>query len=70
VAAGEVPLFFAWQGQKHQVEEITRRWRVDIGWWHKRIWREYFQLSTDTGLLVEIFRDLTNGSWHLQRLYD
>jgi len=64
------PAGFTWQGQNHQVDEITREWRVDIDWWRGRVWRAYFKLSTDTGLLVVIYQDLLSGEWHLQRLYD
>lgn len=64
------PASFSWQGQIHQVAEITRKWRVDIDWWRGRIWRAYFKLRTDTGLLVIIYQDLLNDEWYLQRLYD
>ena len=64
------PQRFTWQGRTHQVNQVTKRWRVDQGWWQKRIWREYFKLSTHTGLLVVIYRDLLTGHWYLQRLYD
>lgn len=64
------PLVFIWQGQVHQVQGVARRWRVDQGWWRWRIWREYFKLITQTGLLVIIYRDLLSGTWYLQRLYD
>ena len=39
------PLVFVWQGRTHQVQRIAKRWRVDQGWWRKRIWREYFKLT-------------------------
>ena len=64
------PRRFTWQGQSHQVEEITRHWRVDTGWWAERSWREYHKLVTDTGLLVIVYHDLEGGRWYLQRLYD
>lgn len=35
-AAGE-PGTFIWRGQAHRVAAITRRWRLDIEWWHGRI---------------------------------
>ena len=70
VADDQRPASFTWQGQTHQVDEITRAWRVDIDWWRGRVWRAYFKLSTDTGLLVVIFKDLLSGEWYLQRLYD
>lgn len=64
------PLFLDWRGQKHPVERIAKRWRVDLGWWQVRIWREYFKLSTESGLLVVIYHDLVRDTWRLQRLYD
>lgn len=67
---GEEPVRFTWQGRTHQVVEVTKAWRVDIDWWRGRIWRAYFKLSTDTGLLVILYQDLLNGEWYLQRLYD
>jgi hypothetical protein len=64
------PIEFTWEGHKHAVVEIIDRWRVDEGWWHRRIWREYFQLTTRTGLLVLMYHDLRAAEWRLQRLYD
>lgn len=64
------PQSFSWQGRTHRVQEITKRWRVDQDWWRRRVWREYFKLATQTGLLVIIYRDLLTGQWYLQRLYD
>jgi hypothetical protein len=64
------PQAFVWQGQPHPVQAVSKRWRVDVEWWQQRVWREYFKLTTQTGLLVIIYRDLLTGSWYLQRLYD
>jgi hypothetical protein len=78
------PRAFTWQGRTHLVQGIAKRWRVDTGWWHhpavspvpgrcgtnRRVWREYFKLSTRTGLLVILYRDLLTDRWYLQRLYD
>ena len=68
--AAQTPLTFTWQGRAHQVQGIAKRWRVAVDWWRGRVWREYFKLTTHTGLLVVIYRDLLTGRWHLQRLYD
>ena len=65
-----VPQAFTWQGQTHRVQQLSKRWRIDQGWWEQRIWREYFKVTTQTGLLVIIYRDLLTGEWYLQRLYD
>ena len=64
------PHSFEWKGDAHSVTGISKRWRVDTGWWRLRVWREYFKLETDTGLLVIIYRDLLTNDWYFQRLYD
>ena len=64
------PRRFTWRGRSHEVDEISRQWRADLGWWADRKWHAYFKLVTDTGLLVIIFEDLETGTWYLQRLYD
>ena len=69
-AVEDLPQYFTWQGKAHRVIEITRYWRVDVDWWRERIWRAYFKLRTESGLLVVIYQDLISGGWNLQRLYD
>lgn len=64
------PLQFTWQNRHHQVVAVTRSWRVDLEWWQERIWRAYFKLYTDSGLLVVLYQDLIQGDWYLERLYD
>ena len=64
------PIRFRWQRKQHRVERVISRWRVDEDWWAQHIWREYFKVITKTGLMVIIYRDFVNGSWHFERLYD
>ena len=64
------PLHLTWDGERHPVQVILDRWRVDEDWWRGRVWREYFRLITRTGLLVEVFLDLTTGDWYVQRAFD
>ena len=64
------PLSFTWNGQLHRVATLVERWRVDEGWWQRRVWREYFTLTTHSGLLVLIYHDVRSDTWRLQRLYD
>jgi hypothetical protein len=40
------------------------------GWWRLRLWRDYYKLVTDTGLLVIVYYDLLEGKWYLQQLFD
>ena len=64
------PLSFKWRRRTHRVQHIANYWRIDTHWWEERVWREYFKVTTDTGLLVLIFRNLLTGDWYIQRLYD
>lgn len=67
---GAVLIWFIWTGRKHPVAAVANHWRVDLGWWRLRIWRDYYKLTTETGLLVIVYRDLLTGQWYMQRLYD
>ena len=67
---GDRPRRFTWRGQTHVVDAITREWRVRTDWWRGAAWRAYFKLTTTSGLLVIIYRDLDGGEWFLQRLFD
>ena len=69
--ASAAPDRVTWQGQTHQVAEIAKHWRVDADWWRGRpVARDYYKLTTTTGLLLIVYRDLETSAWHLQRLYD
>ena len=70
VGSNDLPVRFTWEGQIHPVQHIANRWRVDVGWWRLRICRDYFKLTTSTGLLVTVYHDLVTGCWYLQRMYD
>ena len=66
----ERPRALVWQGDRHAVWHHVKRWRVDDGWWTERVWREYYTLTTRSGLLLVVYQDLLAGDWHLQRVYD
>ena len=65
-----IPQSFIWQDSTHRIQKVAKRWRIDQEWWEQRVWREYFKLTTQSGLLIIIYRDLLTGQWYLQRLYD
>lgn len=65
-----LPHSFTWRGTRHNVLEIARRWRVDDGWWWQRTWRDYYKLTTTSGLLIVIYHDRLADRWFVQRLYD
>lgn len=64
------PMHLLWLGSQHQVTKIINRWILDDLWWVKRIWRDYYEVITDTGKLLVIFQDVTSQEWYVQRLYD
>lgn len=60
-----------WGGQTHPVAEIAKQWRVNVDWWRgEPVARDYYKLTTTSGLLLIIYCDLHSGAWYLQRLYD
>jgi len=51
----------------------TRWWEPDEAIVRLRltnVWREYVKVTTGTGLLCLLYRDLLNGGWFLARVYD
>jgi hypothetical protein len=65
-----LPVCLTWRGETHPVEQIANHWRLDMGWWHFRLWRDYYKLTTVTGLLVEVYSNRVDDAWYVQRLYD
>jgi len=47
-----------------------RSFRIRGGWWEREVFREYFQVETEGGILCEIYHDLIGGRWYLERIYD
>lgn len=64
------PIYFVWRGTRYTIDAVLMRWRADSDWWERRQWHEYFLLSTHTGQLVIVYRDLITLNWFFQRLYD
>ena len=67
----ERPAHFIWDGRRHAIERISRHWRVHLDWWTaSELWRDYWELATDTGLLCVLYEDLIGHTWHLERVYE
>ena len=50
------------------VDSLREEWVVEDRWWTGRpLRRRYFELVLVDGRNVVVFRDLTDGSWFLQR---
>jgi hypothetical protein len=69
---GPGPAGFVWRGTSHQIEERCNRWRIHTRWWEvgEEIWREYWKVTTDQGVLCQLYHDLLDGRWFLSRVYD
>lgn len=70
ILSQDIPYCFIWQSKQHQILLIAQQWRFDVGWWRVRLWRDYYRVTTDTGLLVLIYHNLLSDTWFLERLYD
>ena len=62
------PCRLRWEGGSEQVE-VCNRWRIEEAWWRRPASRDYYKLAGKR-LLALVYRDLVDGSWHLERLYD
>ena len=58
----------AWNGRREPVE-VCNRWRIEESWWREGISRDYFKVVGPRWLAL-VYLDRTDGTWHLERLYD
>lgn len=57
-----------WNGRRETVE-VCNRWRIEESWWRQPIARDYFKVVGQRWLAL-VYLDRTDGTWHLERLYD
>jgi len=48
----------------------VQRWVVEVDWWSRPVSREYWRVLLLDRLLCEIYRDLDEGTWFVERIYD
>jgi hypothetical protein len=67
-----LPTAFVWHGRPHRVVTVEEVREPRLDWWAPtgEVHRTYYVVTTDRGLICEIFRDETTATWHLSRLYD
>ena len=46
------------------------RWKVETEWWNKPVVREYWKALLNSNLLCELYHDLENDQWFVERVYD
>lgn len=65
-------IWFRLYGRRYCVEQVIQRWEVDTDWWVAtgRIWRAYWALITQDGMLCVVYQDLEREEWGLEKIYD
>jgi hypothetical protein len=68
----ERPAGFVWRGVPHRITSIGNRWQVRTRWWEasKAVWRVYYRVTTDRGVVCELYWDELARGWFLARVYD
>jgi len=62
------PTVLRWAGRREPVE-VCNHWRIEEAWWRRPVLRDYYKLAGQR-VLALVYRDGTDGTWHLERLYD
>ena len=66
VRAGEAGRPLAVDGRA--VEAVRESWLVEDRWWTERpVRRRYWEVVTDCGRNLVVFRELDSGGWYTQR---
>lgn len=67
--ADGVPARLAFGGESRVVTGIDEYWREEKFWWDKPVQRDYFRVLLADGSLRNIFQNLLNGEWFLDRAW-
>ena len=46
------------------------RWKLETSWWTRPVVREYWKAVLNNNLLCELYHDLSNNEWFVERIYD
>ena len=65
------PISFRLRGRQHSVMEPIGPERIETGWWRgPHVQRDYYRVTTDTGLRCWLFRNRKTGKWFLHGWFD
>jgi protein ImuB len=68
---GQRPVAVNLNGVVRRVTACAGPWRTSGEWWDDRAWaREEWDVALADGLLCRLARDLVNGHWQLDAVYD
>jgi len=70
VLAGEPPVEFRWHHHRHRVQQVSDHWRIHLDWWGEEVWRDYWEVTTGSGLWCVLYHDLLADHWYLERIYE
>ena len=66
-----LPYSFVWQEETHFVEQILNAWIDDTEWWEEApLKHDNYMVTTDTGLMVNLYWDRAATKWFLELKYD
>lgn len=64
------PALLTFAGQSRLIQGVDEAWREEKGWWDTRaVRREYYRLILDDDSLRNVFHDLNNDEWYLDRAW-
>lgn len=70
IAPDGPPLWFQWNGCKHEAVYHWGPERIEVGWWRgATVRRDYWRIETTTGERYWLFRNLSTSQWYLQGQY-
>ncbi len=65
--AHQRPLAISLRRRRLGVASVDDLWEIDEEWWRENpIVRRYYQVTTEDGRPMTIFRDLVSGEWYRQ----
>jgi DNA polymerase-4 len=56
-------------GQMRGIVGVDEHWREERAWWSKPLRREYFRVILPDGSLRNLFQNLNDGEWYLDRAW-
>ena len=65
-----IPLTLARNGEKQRITRVYRSWQQAEEWWGKEVTRYYFMVKTSKGLVCDIYRDMPDDIWYLNRIHE
>ncbi len=65
-----LPSSLFWQGRFLRIKNIHNRWVIRQNWHRQETHRAYFRVETENKGIYDLYQELGNGQWILERVYD